>query len=267
MKASNYHTHTTYCDGADSPEELVLEAIRLGCPEIGFSGHSCLREDSGSMSISGTKEYCTEIRRLQQKYQASIRILLGIEQDYYSDPVQRNTFDYVIGAVHYVENAGVLYPVDESRDSFIHTAQSVYGGDYYAFAEDYYRTVSQVVRRTRCSVIAHFDLISKYNEGDALFDSENPRYVAATDSALDELLQSDALLEINTGAMARGYRSCPYPENRILNRWLNAGKPVLLSSDCHDKRMLLYGFEDIRSRFPDPDLLLERLPLNNTQTL
>ena len=40
MTPSSYHTHTTFCDGKDSPEELVLEAIRLGCPEIGFSGHA-----------------------------------------------------------------------------------------------------------------------------------------------------------------------------------------------------------------------------------
>ena len=39
MKA-NYHTHTVFCDGRNTPEELVQEAIRLGCPEIGFSGHS-----------------------------------------------------------------------------------------------------------------------------------------------------------------------------------------------------------------------------------
>ena len=25
---SNFHTHTVFCDGADSPEELVLEALR-----------------------------------------------------------------------------------------------------------------------------------------------------------------------------------------------------------------------------------------------
>ena len=37
---SNYHTHTILCDGKDRPEELVLEALRLGCPAIGFSGHS-----------------------------------------------------------------------------------------------------------------------------------------------------------------------------------------------------------------------------------
>ena len=34
MTLSNYHTHTRYCDGRDRPEELVREAIRLGCPEL-----------------------------------------------------------------------------------------------------------------------------------------------------------------------------------------------------------------------------------------
>ena len=32
----NYHTHTTYCDGKSTPEEIVLEAIRLGMDTIGF---------------------------------------------------------------------------------------------------------------------------------------------------------------------------------------------------------------------------------------
>ena len=36
----NYHTHTTYCDGKSTPEEIVLEAIRFGMDTIGFSGHS-----------------------------------------------------------------------------------------------------------------------------------------------------------------------------------------------------------------------------------
>ena len=57
MKRSNYHTHTLFCDGSDSPEELVLEAIRLGCPEIGFSGHSCLEIDTGSMTADGMEKY------------------------------------------------------------------------------------------------------------------------------------------------------------------------------------------------------------------
>ena len=63
---NNYHTHTTFCDGADSPESLVQEAMRLGCTEIGFSGHSHLPEDDSSMTEQGTLDYVHEIHRLQK---------------------------------------------------------------------------------------------------------------------------------------------------------------------------------------------------------
>lgn len=241
---SNYHTHTTFCDGADSPEELVAEAIRLGCPEIGFSGHSYLEEDSGCMSEKGTLDYCREIRRLREQYRDQITIRLGIEQDIFSK-VNRQQFEYIIGAVHYVEKNGKKYAVDESRDGFLFLLQEIYAGDAYALAEDYYLLVSQLYQRTYCDIIAHFDLITKYNEEGKYFDTGHPRYRAAADAALDVLLQSPCLLEVNTGAMARGYRSEPYPEKRIFERWLASGKELIFSSDCHDKQNLLYGFEQL----------------------
>lgn len=243
---SNYHTHTTFCDGADAPEELVAEAIRLGCPEIGFSGHSYLPEDSASMSPEGMQEYCREIRALQIKYCGQIKIRLGLELDYFST-VDRQPFEYIIGAVHFVEKNGKRYAVDESRESFRFLLEEIYSGDPYALAEDYYALVARVYQRTHCDIIAHFDLITKYNEGNCCFDTAHPRYRSAADAALDALLQTPCLLEVNTGAMARGYRTRPYPEKRIIDRWLAAGKELILSSDCHAKQNLLYGFEQLEA--------------------
>ena len=37
---SNFHTHTVYSDGKDTPEDIILEALRLGCSAIGFSDDS-----------------------------------------------------------------------------------------------------------------------------------------------------------------------------------------------------------------------------------
>ena len=245
---SNFHTHTVFCDGADSPEELVLEALRLGCPEIGFSGHSHLAEDVGSMSEQGTLEYCAEVRRLQKEYEDRIRILLGIEQDIFSD-IDRSLFDYVIGAVHYVEKDGKKLAVDESREGFLSAVEEAYGGDFYAIAEEYYALVGALPEKTGCDVIAHFDLITKYNEADTLFSTADPRYLAAADAALDRLLKASPrpLLEVNTGAMARGWRTEAYPERRILDRWLSGGGKLILSSDCHDKKYLLYAFDKYAS--------------------
>ena len=45
MKITNYHTHTTYCDGKDTPEEMVLAAIGYGMHALGFSTHSYTSRD------------------------------------------------------------------------------------------------------------------------------------------------------------------------------------------------------------------------------
>lgn len=33
----NLHTHTTFCDGVDAPEELIREAMARGFDSLGFS--------------------------------------------------------------------------------------------------------------------------------------------------------------------------------------------------------------------------------------
>ena len=38
----NLHTHTVYCDGKNSVDEMVEAAINAGLDTIGFSGHFIL---------------------------------------------------------------------------------------------------------------------------------------------------------------------------------------------------------------------------------
>ena len=190
MIPSNYHTHTHFCDGKNSPEEMVLQAISLGCPELGFSGHAPLPPGKGyGMTLENAESYRSEIRRLQEKYAGQIKILLGIEQDYYSE-TSTEDYDYAIGSVHAVEKDGVYLEVDHTRQIFMDDVKHYYGGDYYAYAEDYYALVADVYRKTGCQIIGHFDLITKFNEGDALFDTGHPRYKAAANNALDALLDA-----------------------------------------------------------------------------
>ena len=245
MSLSNYHTHTLYCDGKDSPEELVREALRLGCPELGFSGHAYVPFDDCCMTRQGTLEYQREIRTLQEKYRDQIKIYLGIEQDFDS-PLPTDPYDFVIGSVHYLYKDGVYLSVDEGRNSFIRNVQEHFGGDYYAFAEAYYEKVAAVYEQTRCTIVGHFDLVTKFNEDDALFDTGHPRYRAAVMQAIGTLCPAPVLFEINTGAMSRGYRKTPYPAPFILRELEMRGARFLLSSDCHDKRNLLYGLEAFR---------------------
>ncbi len=240
---ANYHTHTVFCDGKNTAEELVLRAIELGCPEIGFSGHSYLEVGSDwSMSPSATAEYKREVLRLREKYADRIKILLGVEQDYYSD-TPTDGYDYVIGSVHYVKKNGEYLCIDKSRDDQIESVNKHYNGDFLAFAEDYYKTVSDVYNKTKCDIVGHFDLITKFNEGSSLFDTADPRYIAAAYGALDALCATPAAFEINFGAIARGYRTEPYPERNMLEYIRKKGSKTLFSSDCHDAAKLMFGYE------------------------
>ena len=247
---ANYHTHTTYCDGNSTPDEIVREAVSLGMKELGFSGHSYTSiDESYCMSKEGTKKYFDEISGLREQYAGKIRILLGLERDYFADP-DEYSWDFVIGSCHYIEKNGEIFSVDESQEILLDACDRLYGGDIYSLIEDYYSEVGKVFEKTGCDIIGHFDLITKFNEDGKIFDEENPRYAAAWMFALDEIFKSakesgrSPLFEINTGAMSRGYRTSPYPSGEILKELSKRGAAVILSSDSHDKSTLLYGFSD-----------------------
>ena len=241
---TDYHIHTVFCDGKNTPEEIVKTAIQKNIDEIGFSGHSYVDFDKEySMSPENTKRYLDEISALKNKYINEIKIFCGIEQDYYSEAPEYN-YDYIIGSVHYLKCADEYISVDLDKESLISATVKYFSGDIYSLIEEYYRHVGSIVEKTKCNIIGHFDLVEKFNEDGKLFDRNHKRYIDAYKSALDLLLKSGAIFEINTGAVARTYRTKPYPNSDILKYICNAGGIVILSSDCHSAENLCFGFAD-----------------------
>ena len=100
-----------------------------------------------------------------------------------------------------------------------------------------------MIEHTHADLIGHFDLITKFNEGNKLFDEECPRYLDAAFAALDELLKTGRPFEINTGAISRGYRTSPYPSAEIQAYIKEHGGRFVLSSDAHSADALAYGFD------------------------
>lgn len=237
------HTHTTYCDGKSSPEEMVLSAIEKGLDRIGICTHGYTDFDE-TYCIPHEKygEFQAEIARLKEKYKDKIEVLCGVEQDVRSD-TGTDGFDYVIGSCHYVMADGEPAPIDSLEEIFVYVCEECYGGDYIAVAENYYKAVADIAKKTNCDIIGHFDLISKYNEGGRLFDESDPRYIAAWKAAADELLKSGKLFEINTGAISRGYRTEPYPSKAIKQYIAENGGKFILSSDAHSADTIAYDFE------------------------
>ena len=243
MIMNNYHTHTIFCDGKNTAEEMVKAAIKAGSKEIGFTGHSYLKDDpSWTMSPENERLYKEEIGRLKEKYKGKIDIYLGIEQDYMSSPAVG--YEYILGSVHCLYKDGHYISLDDTPELLKEAIRLYYNNDPYALCEDYYETVSHLYEKTKCQIIGHFDLITKFNEKDFLIDTKNERYRKAAKKALYNLIDTPAVFEINYGAISRGYRSIPYPEPFILSILSGAGKPVILSSDAHSDKTLLYGFEE-----------------------
>ena len=111
---SNFHTHSTYCDGKATPREMVEFAVAHGFTALGFSGHSPLPFEN-TFSITDYDGYCREVRALQAEYADRIEISLGLEVDYvpgmcedFSPLIERGGLDYVIGSVHLIPGFDTL---------------------------------------------------------------------------------------------------------------------------------------------------------------
>ncbi len=234
----DYHVHSTYSDGKDAPEELVLTAIERNMTEIGFSDHSyTFFDESYCIQKDKITSYIEEIASLKEKYRKKIKIFCGIEQDYYSDE-PTDAYDYVIGSVHYIKIDGKYIPVDENVQILLDAVQKHFGGDVYALIDKYYETVSNVVSKTGADIIGHFDLISKFNEKTPFFDESDGRYISAYQKAADKLIKTGKTFEINVGAMSRGKKSVPYPSPDIQKYLKEHGAKFIIAGDVHNKDFL-----------------------------
>ncbi len=244
MTKQNLHTHTTYCDGKDSPREILEMAIQKGFAAIGFSGHSWMAYSPGhSMSIEGTQDYIREIRSLKEEYAGRIGVFCGIEYDMLSD-IDISAFDYRIGSCHYFLLDGTYVGFDRSQAEVARVIEQHFGGDGMAYAKEYYRCLAKLPEYGSFDIIGHFDLIAKHCENIRFYDEDSRAYHTWATEAAEALAGKIPFFEVNTGAIARGYRTTPYPSIPILRELRRLGYGAVITSDCHDGAMLDCAFDD-----------------------
>ena len=105
--------------------------------------------------------------------------------------------------------------------------------------EAYYQQLADFISKVKPDIVGHFDLVTKYNEKYGYFDSESDKYKKAALTALDVVLDAGTAVEINTGAMTRGYRTAPYPARFLLERILQRNGKVIITSDTHSVTTIL----------------------------
>ena len=247
MELFDLHVHSVFSDGRDTPRDIVISAIEKGVKTLGFSDHSytefderyCIQRDKQA-------EYIRTINELKNKFSDKIEILCATEQDIYSTAPTAG-YDYVIGSVHYVLIDGEYIPVDETADILKQAADKYFSGDILSLCEAYFENVGKAYEKTKCDIVGHFDLITKFNEQEQLFDENDPRYIRAYRKAVDKIIEDCKVFEINTGAISRGYRTTPYQSENIRSYIRQNGGKFILSSDSHQKETLCFEFDKFRN--------------------
>ncbi|MBR2338614.1 MAG: PHP domain-containing protein [Clostridia bacterium] len=244
MYPQNLHTHGVLCDGKDDYESTVRRALELGFSAIGFSGHSYMPYSPAyGMSKKKTAQYRALVNGLKEKYRGRIDVFCGIEFDMYSDD-DLCGYDYVIGSLHYFKRGDRYIGFDRNAEQVQAVIDEEFGGDGMKYAQAYYEELCHLPEYGKMDIVGHFDLITKHSDTHRFFDENSPQYRAWALEAVHTLAETIRVFEVNTGAIARGYRRTPYPAPFILKEIRELGCGVVIGSDCHDNRYLDCRFQE-----------------------
>lgn len=235
MRYTCLHTHSTFSDGRSTVEEQIRSAIEKGFASIGFSDHSYTAFDlSYCMKKELIQDYCNVVRSMAQKYSDQIDVFLGLEWDGYSE-TPGESYDYRIGSVHYIHtDDGLYHAVDSNKEGMVRMTETYFSGNYNEMAKKYLLDSVRCAYDHRPDFIGHFDLATKYN----LVDEDDPDYQKTLLECVAAVMEICPIFEINTGAIARGYRTTPYPHPNAIRYIVEHGGKLILNSDCHDARFL-----------------------------
>lgn len=258
---NSVHVHSKLCDGKQTLEEVAVTAWRAGLKTLGFSGHSHTPFDlEYCMTQARTALYKAQCAKLKERYAGKMEILCGLEWDLFSDD-DPTAYDFWIGSTHYVRGpkTGRYYEIDWREADLQACIDEDFDGDGLAVAEAYFANVAQLAEK-KPTILGHFDLIKKINAGNRFFDENDPRYLEAARGALLAAARNRCVLEVNTGAVQRGFREDYFPSPLLLKEWRALSGNVILTADAHDAKALTFGYEAAAAQ-------LKELGYNKVQVL
>jgi histidinol-phosphatase (PHP family) len=194
--------------------------------------------------MKDTDGYISAINQLKQKYKDKIEIYLGVEEDAFN-PLDRSRFDYIIGSSHYYHVNDEYLPIDSSPAHFKRCLET-FNFDITRMAETYYSCFCDYILKRKPDIIGHYDLITKYDEINDIKFSKNKEHNAIAEKYLKEIIKTDCIFEVNTGAITRGIRSTVYPAENLLHLLKKENAKIMLSSDSHQIETLNGCFEETK---------------------
>lgn len=249
-RAYNFHSHTQFCDGRASMEEMAVAAFGQGMEHYGFSPHSPIICPSGAnMSANDVEAYLDEAKRLSDLYGGRMEVYTGMEIDWLNadfgphiDSFQKLPLDYSIGSVHFLRNReGEWVDIDGRPERFLRYLDEKFGGDLRGVVERYFEQELYMIERGGFTILGHCDKISR-NASARDSQIETYGWYQSLLADVAEACASRGLpVEINT---RRADEEDRYFPREHLWRWLAEKKvPLIVNSDAHEPAGISSGRE------------------------
>lgn len=243
MARADYHTHTSLCKHAEgNPFDYLKQALIVGLDEYGIADHSPFPalNDGCRMEPEEWPLYLKIVDSLREKAGKKIQIRLGIELDWIPDQMDevykllnKESFDYVIGSVHYIDGFEFDHPRyrEQLRDPEL--ADSVWNR--------YMNALRELIESGCADIIGHVDLPKKFG----CFASK--KVMESVHDGMNELFKTAArkgmALDLNTSGWRREIREC-YPSATLLKLAAQSGIGLTLGSDAHAPQEIGFNFDE-----------------------
>lgn len=235
---ASLHNHTPLCGHAEgSPEAYVDAAIAADLAAFGVSEHAPMLPepfDDWRMRVADLPTYLDWIERARIHAAGRIPVRCGLECDWFDHSAGwievlagKHDWDYLIGAVHYLDGWNFDHPDEQAKAS---------AADIADVWTHYWKAYARMADSGLFDILAHPDLIKKFGrrpEGDL-----NRWY----EPAINAIASSGCAIEINT---AGWHKPCAeaYPSPAFLELACSAGIPLVISSDAHAPKEVARDFD------------------------
>ena len=247
---SDYHIHTPYCGHAHGKIiEYVTEALKKGMTEICFTDHlgryylseyQRKRYWDWGMSNKNLDRYYHEIEDVQNMYQNTLHIRIGLEIDFIAGAedlippiINRYSLDFLLGSIHCLPLFGWKHIANYSTD------------DVWSIYQSYFEAAKAAITSHLFNSLAHLDFIWRFSQWP---DSKTDEICSSIDEIVKLAVKHDVAIEINSNGFiwSQNYQlSESDPFLFLLDAIKRHKAHITIGSDAHKPDCVGNMFNDI----------------------
>lgn len=263
---TNFHTHSSYCDGKGELSSFTAKAIELNMRTLGFSSHAPLPFDcKWCMKKELLPTYLTEIKKLRDQH-PELEFYTGLESDYIPEIVSPAQFkpqlDYVIGSIHFVEQFpdGTPWEIDGLHHNFLQGLEKIFNNNIREAVCRYYELTREMISKGKPDVVGHLDKVKIQNIDEKFFPENESWYQQEVLKTIDTIEEAGIIVEVNTRGIYQRKSATTYPSPWILEILHQRNIPVMINSDAHHP-------DDLINQFSETSVLVNKIGFKKISTL